>query len=66
MKLIVNGESVEFENSVNLVEIMEHLKIDGQVMATAVNMEVVKQDTWSDFKPVDGDKIEMLQFVGGG
>lgn len=66
MKLIVNGEDVEFASSVNLIDIMKHLNVEGQVMATAVNMEVVKQDTWGDYTPVDGDKIEMLQFVGGG
>lgn len=66
MKLIVNGESVEFQSEVTLVDIMKHLKLDGKVMATAVNMEVVKQDLWGSFKPANGDKIEMLDFVGGG
>lgn len=66
MKLIVNGEHLEFDKNVNLIDIMKHLNVEGQVMATAVNMEVVKQDTWADYKPADGDKIEMLQFVGGG
>jgi sulfur carrier protein len=66
MTLIVNGENLEFSSEVNLIDIMKHLKVEGQVMATAVNMEVVKQDTWAEYTPVDGDKIEMLQFVGGG
>jgi len=66
MKLIVNGESVEFQSEVTLVDIMKQLKLDGKVMATAVNMEVVKQDLWESFKPANGDKIEMLDFVGGG
>jgi len=29
-------------------------------------MEVVKKDQWGDFMPNDADKIELLQFVGGG
>ncbi len=66
MKLIVNGENIEIETGASLVDIMKHLNIEGQVMAAAVNMEVVKQDTWADFKPAEGDKVEMLQFVGGG
>ena len=66
MQLVVNGETLEFQKEVTLIEIMKHLEVEGQVMATAVNMEVVKQDTWDEYKPVDGDKIEMLQFVGGG
>jgi sulfur carrier protein len=66
MELIVNGENLEVDTGTTLVDIMKHLNIEGQVMATAVNMEVVKQDTWENYTPVDGDKIEMLQFVGGG
>lgn len=66
MKLQVNGEEVNFDSKVNLIDIMKHLKIEGQVMAAAVNMEVVKQAVWAEYNPVDGDKIEMLQFVGGG
>jgi len=66
MQLVVNGETLEFQKEVTLIEIMKHLEVEGQVMATAVNMEVVKQDIWDKYKPVDGDKIEMLQFVGGG
>jgi sulfur carrier protein len=29
-------------------------------------MEIVKKDNWSTFTPKDNDKIELLQFVGGG
>ena len=32
----------------------------------AVNMEIVKQDSWNVYKLNDGDKLELLDFVGGG
>jgi sulfur carrier protein len=35
-------------------------------MASAVNMEIVKKENWNNFIPKDNDKIELLQFVGGG
>ena len=35
-------------------------------MAAAVNMNIVKKDEWSNFIPKDDDKLELLQFVGGG
>ena len=66
MKLIINGETREFESSKSLQEILIELDLDGKVMAAAVNMEIVKQDKWSEFKPSDGDKLELLDFVGGG
>ena len=58
MKLIVNGEEKKFSDNATLQEIIRELKIE--------DMEVVKKDEWSRFTPNDGDKLELLQFVGGG
>jgi sulfur carrier protein len=66
MKLIINGETVEFETQKSLQEILNELNLDGKVMAAAVNMEIVKQDKWNEYTPKDGDKLELLDFVGGG
>jgi len=66
MKLIVNGQSKEFMDNLTLQEIIDNLQITNQVMAAAVNMEIVKKDTWSTFKPKENDIIELLNFVGGG
>jgi sulfur carrier protein len=66
MKIIVNGESKEYEKSLTIQELIDSLKINGKVMATAINMEVVKKDKWSTHQIKDGDKVEFLQFVGGG
>lgn len=66
MKIVVNGEEKTFEDGTTLAGIMEKLGISSKVMAAAVNMEVVKKDNWSSFVPKEGDKIELLHFVGGG
>ena len=66
MTIIVNGETQEFTNKTTLQEILKHLSLEGKVMAAAVNMEIVKQDSWSSYALSDGDKLELLDFVGGG
>jgi sulfur carrier protein len=66
MKLIVNGDHKEFEDNKSLGDIIKELQIEDKVMASAVNMQIVKKDDWKTFIPKDGDKIELLQFVGGG
>jgi len=66
MNIIVNGESKEFEENITLISILEKLSLIGKVMAAAVNMEIVKQDAWSEYVLNDGDKLELLDFVGGG
>lgn len=66
MKLIINGESREFDENKTLQSVLNELSLDGKVMAAAVNMEIVKQDAWSEYTLKDGDKLELLDFVGGG
>jgi len=66
MKLIINGENKDFDSQISLQEIITTLEIEDKVMAAAVNMEVVKKDQWGSFMPSNEDKIELLQFVGGG
>ena len=66
MNLIINGENKTFENDMSLDEIMLDLKIQDKVMACAVNMDIVKKENWKIYIPKDADKIELLQFVGGG
>ncbi len=65
-KLIINGEKKTFEDNKSLKDIIVSLKIEDKVMAAAVNMNVVKKDDWCNFIPKEDDKIELLQFVGGG
>ncbi len=66
MKLTINGETKEFNENLTLLQIIQKLQIETKVMAIAVNMEVVKKDNWSNFIPKDKDKLELLNFVGGG
>ena len=66
MNLIINGQNKEFEDDKTLQDILNELSLDGKVMAAAVNMDIVKQDKWSEFRLKDGDKLELLDFVGGG
>ena len=66
MELIINGENKSFDDTFSLQQIITDLQIEDKVMAAAVNMDIVKKDNWKDFTPKNGDKIELLQFVGGG
>ncbi|MBA1432333.1 MAG: sulfur carrier protein ThiS [Epsilonproteobacteria bacterium] len=66
MKIIVNGQEKEFKENITLQELLEALSLEGKVMAAAVNMNIVKQDEWQNYILHEGDKLELLDFVGGG
>ncbi|MCP4969732.1 MAG: sulfur carrier protein ThiS [Arcobacter sp.] len=66
MNLIINGEEKEFTESLTLQAIISELQVEDKVMAAAVNMEIVKKEQWNNYKLQNDDKLELLQFVGGG
>ena len=66
MTIIVNGNERTIEEGATLLDLLKKLDLEGKVMAAAVNMEIVKQDQWDTHKLVDNDKLELLDFVGGG
>jgi sulfur carrier protein len=66
LKIIVNGNDKEFKESTTLLAVLEDLSLDAKVMAAAVNMNIIKQDIWDKHIMIDGDKLELLDFVGGG
>lgn len=66
MKVTINGEIKEFVSDITLLEVLKDLSLEGKVMAAAVNMTIVKQNDWDSYVLNDGDKVELLDFVGGG
>ncbi len=66
MSITVNGEQREYKEGVTLASLIDDLGIKVKVMAAAVNMTIVKKDGWGHCVIKDGDKIELLHFVGGG
>ncbi len=65
MNLIVNGKEKNTESR-TVQDLLDELDINSKVMAAAVNMNVVKKENWSTFELSENDKVEFLQFVGGG
>jgi sulfur carrier protein len=46
--------------------LIKELGIENQVMAAAVNLNVVKKEDWKIYELKNGDSVEFLRFVGGG
>ena len=66
MNIVINGEDKKFSENISLMNVLKELSLEGKVMAAAVNMEIVKQDSWDSHILNNGDKLELLDFVGGG
>lgn len=66
MQIKVNGEIREMVEGSTMLDLIRSLGLEERVMASALNMEIVKQDAWGSAVLQEGDTIELLDFVGGG
>lgn len=66
MKIIVNGQEKEVAADFNLKQLIEHFRKDSRHVIAEVNGQIVKTPTWEDRQLFSGDRIELVNFVGGG
>jgi len=66
MKVKVNGKEINIKENTTVEELLNELKILDKTMAAAVNMSIVKKEKWNSFILKENDKVEFLNFVGGG
>jgi thiamine biosynthesis protein ThiS len=63
----INGQQREFSGtSVRLSELVEQLSLAPQRIAIEVNREIVRRADWAQREVSDGDRVEIVHFVGGG
>ena len=66
MKLIINGEEKQFESVSTVASLIDHLGIKGDRVAVELNRDIVSRARWPETPLHDGDKLEIVHFVGGG
>ena len=67
MKLAVNGETLELEQSINLRNLLVIAEADQPDYVTVqLNGEFVDHSGFEDTFVKDGDTVEFLYFMGGG
>ena len=66
MKVLINGEIKEISGELNLSDLLKHFSLPSERIAIELNKEVVRKKDWENIKIADGDKLEVIHFVGGG
>jgi len=66
MRLIINGEDLEVSKSGTLQELLGELRIKPERVAVEVNLSIIKKADYDSCRLKDGDRIEIVNFVGGG
>ena len=65
MKLIINGEEKQVA-AADLAALVAELGIKGDRVAVELNREIVSRAQWVETRLTDGDRLEIVHFVGGG
>jgi len=66
MKLLINGEERSFDDDLTLVALVEQLGVKADRVAIELNHNIVRRDAWAGTALHDGDRLEVVHFVGGG
>jgi thiamine biosynthesis protein ThiS len=66
MKLTINGEPREFPDGLTLAALIAQLGMKADRVAVELNLEIVPRPQWEATALKNGDKLEVVHFVGGG
>jgi sulfur carrier protein len=66
MNLFLNGEPATAPDSVTVAAFLERLGLPQKGVAVERNREIVSKSAYAVTVLTEGDRIEIVQFVGGG
>ncbi len=66
MQLVINGQAREMEGIATVTELVAALGMQADRVALERNGEIVARAEWPQTPLSEGDRIELVHFVGGG
>lgn len=66
MEIIVNGASRQVPNETVVAELLEMLGLTGRRLALELNHEIVPRSLFATQRLQPGDRVEIVQAIGGG
>ena len=66
MNVVINGIPRELPENSTVAQLLQELDLEGKPTAVEVNRKVVPKKELGQTRLQEGDKIEIVSFVGGG
>lgn len=66
MQIVLNGEAVETVDGSTVAALLQKIGINRERVAVELNANIVPRADYEKQLLSDGDKIEIVHFVGGG
>jgi sulfur carrier protein len=66
MVIILNGDRVELDEPMSVNALLAKLDIDPRRVAVEHNLTIIRRQRFPEVVVRDGDRVEIVNFVGGG
>lgn len=66
MQLEINGKHREVEAGRSVAGLLADLELDPRLVVVELNREIIRRDEIENVALSDGDRLEIVHFVGGG
>ena len=66
MLITLNGERFELDEPISVAGLLARLEIDPRRVAVEHNLMIIKRQTYPEVVVGEGDRLEIVNFVGGG
>jgi thiamine biosynthesis protein ThiS len=66
MTLHINGEKRDFPDGLSVAALVAQLGMKPDRVAVELNLEIIPRAQWQTTALKDGDRLEVVHFVGGG
>ncbi len=66
MKITINGEERNFDASLSVERLLGEIGLDARKVAVERNLEIVPKSEYGIISVADGDRLEIVHFIGGG
>ena len=63
---MINGEPHRLIDGVTIADLIGQLGLNQRRIAVEVNQEIVARERYATHALADGDRVEIVHFVGGG
>jgi len=66
IRVTLNGEARDLPAGLSLSAMLTHLGLDPRKVAVERNLKIAPRSSYGEIVVQDGDRLEIVQFVGGG
>lgn len=66
VQILVNGDTQQVSTGTTLAKLVEARQLSGKRFAIEVNEEIVPRSQLNEYRLQQGDRVEIVQAIGGG